>query len=220
MKLRSIYPICVSLSEKNAERTIAVGRNFPFVEVRLDAGRFTAADVKKVFQSLKNAVVTCRPGLYDDESRLELFSIALNTGARFVDIEIESSAKLRKELIKLAKKRKARSILSYHNYEITPSKRILNSIIKKAKASGADVVKIATNVRDERDTKILLALLSEHEKLVVIGMGEAGKSIRIASPMLGGLFTFAAPEVGKETAPGQIVFSVLREMYFSLGMIC
>lgn len=214
-----IYPICVSLSEKNAEATISVGRKFPFVEVRLDSGQYMAADVKKVFQSLKNAIATCRPGRYEDESRFELLSMALNTGARFVDIEIESALKFRKDLMKLAKKRKARSIISFHDFETTPAKRILNSIIKRAKLAGADIVKIATKVRDEKDTKTLMALLAEHEKLVVIGMGEAGKSIRIASPMLGGLFTFASPAVGKETAPGQIEFAVMRDMYAGLGMI-
>lgn len=219
MKLRNIYPICVSLSENCEESTIAVGRNFPFVEVRLDAGIYTSPQVKKIFQSLKNSIATCRPGRYDDQTRFEFLSVALNTGAKFVDIEIESANKFKKDLITLAKKRKSRSILSYHNFDLTPSKRTLTLIIKKARLAGADVVKIATKVRDERDTKTLMGLLSENERLVVVGMGEAGKSIRIAAPMLGGLFTFASPEGGKETAPGQVEFKIVKSIYESLGMI-
>lgn len=219
MKLKNIYPICVSLSEKNAESAIAVGRKFPFVEVRLDYGEYTAPEIKYIFRSLKNTIATCRPGRYDDKARLLLLVAALNSGARFVDIEIEASTKFKKTLVSLAQKRKARSIISYHNFKLTPSKKALKGVITKAKRAGANVVKIATHVRNEKDVKTLLSVLSEHDNLVVVGMGEAGKAVRIASPMLGGIFTFAAPEVGKETAPGQIEFQALRQIYSSLGLV-
>ncbi len=52
--------------------------------------------------------------------------------------------------------------------------------------------------------------------MVIIGMGEKGVISRIAAPMLGAEFTFAAPEAGKETAPGQIskdkLLSIIRQI--------
>lgn len=219
MKLKKYYPICVALSEKNADSTIATGRKFPFVEVRLDAGSYSTSEMKHVFGSLKNAIATCRPGHYGEKERADLLIAALKSGARFVDIEIESSRKFKKDLIALAQKRKARSILSYHNFKSTPTKKSLKDIILKARKEGADIVKIATHVRGEKDVKTLLSVLSEHDQVVVVGMGEIGKSVRIASPMLGGLFTFAAPEDGKETAPGQIEFNALRDIYLTLGIV-
>jgi len=52
--------------------------------------------------------------------------------------------------------------------------------------------------------------------MVIIGMGEQGVISRIAAPMLGAEFTFAAAGVGQETAPGQIskdkLLSIIRQI--------
>jgi 3-dehydroquinate dehydratase len=52
--------------------------------------------------------------------------------------------------------------------------------------------------------------------MVIIGMGKLGVVTRIAAPLLGAEFTFAAPETGKETAPGQIskdkLLSIIRQI--------
>lgn len=195
-----------------------MGRKFPFVEVRLDLGDFNELGIKRVFQSLKNAVVTCRPGIYESKRREELLASALRSGARFIDIEVETPSSSLKQLSSLAKKKKARVIVSFHDFKGTPSTRTLNSIIQKAKRRGADIVKIATLVNSEKDAKVLLSLLAKHKSLVVIAMGDRGRSLRIAAPLLGSLFAFAAPEPGKETAPGQIDFKTLSELYKSLGL--
>jgi 3-dehydroquinate dehydratase len=43
-------------------------------------------------------------------------------------------------------------------------------------------------------------------------MGAIGKISRLATTKLGGYMTYAAPDGGKETAPGQIPVSVIRDM--------
>jgi 3-dehydroquinate dehydratase len=52
--------------------------------------------------------------------------------------------------------------------------------------------------------------------MVPIGMGEQGVITRIAAPLLGAEFTFAAPEGKPGTAPGQIskekLHSILRQI--------
>ena len=52
--------------------------------------------------------------------------------------------------------------------------------------------------------------------MVIIGMGEQGVISRVAAPLLGAEFTFAAAETGQETAPGQIskdkLLSIIRQI--------
>jgi 3-dehydroquinate dehydratase type I len=48
--------------------------------------------------------------------------------------------------------------------------------------------------------------------LIAFCMGAIGKISRLATIKLGGYMTYAAPDEGKETAPGQMPVSVLRDM--------
>jgi len=48
---------------------------------------------------------------------------------------------------------------------------------------------------------------------VVIGMGEKGRITRVMAPFLGAEFTFASPESGGETAPGQLSVNQLNELF-------
>ena len=50
-------------------------------------------------------------------------------------------------------------------------------------------------------------------KKVVIGMGEMGRITRIMAPYLGAEFTFASPTHGGETAPGQLNYGQLKDLY-------
>ncbi|NJM15252.1 MAG: type I 3-dehydroquinate dehydratase [Bacteroidales bacterium] len=43
-----------------------------------------------------------------------------------------------------------------------------------------------------------------NERLVALGMGEMGKISRVMALVLGAEFTFAAPNNGQPTAPGQL----------------
>jgi 3-dehydroquinate dehydratase len=48
-------------------------------------------------------------------------------------------------------------------------------------------------------------------------MGSRGRISRLATIKLGGYMTYAAPDGGKETAPGQIPVSVMSEMLARLN---
>jgi 3-dehydroquinate dehydratase type I len=49
-------------------------------------------------------------------------------------------------------------------------------------------------------------------------MGQAGKISRILSPLFGGIFTYASVSKGRESAPGQLTITELREIYALLGV--
>ena len=78
------------------------------------------------------------------------------------------------------------------------------------------MVKIASQVNHTEDLQNLLKLYNSELRMVIIGMGEMGVISRIAAPMLGAEFTFAAAGAGQETAPGQIskeqLLSIIRQI--------
>ena len=53
--------------------------------------------------------------------------------------------------------------------------------------------------------------------LIAFCMGTIGRISRLATTKLGGYMTYAAPDGGDETAPGQIKVSVMRAMLKSLA---
>jgi 3-dehydroquinate dehydratase type I len=58
----------------------------------------------------------------------------------------------------------------------------------------------------------LIAEFSE-TKIVSFAMGAAGQLSRVLCPLVGGYFTYASVEEGKESAEGQITVKELREIY-------
>lgn len=134
-----------------------------------------------------------------------------------VDIELSSSSIL-KPVVKQAHRAKKIVIISYHHFKKTPSQKQLEKILKKARAAGADVVKIATMIQNKKDLKTLGTFLSKHalhHRLLVLGMGEKGVTSRLFFPALGSVMTFAY--LDRPTAPGQLDFQttsrLLKKLY-------
>ncbi len=139
-----------------------------------------------------------------DTDRLNLF-MKLIPEVDAVDIELSSEGIL-DAVIKEAGSRNKVSIVSYHNFDLTPSLDELNALIQKAKDRGGDIVKIAASARNQEDIKTLgdMTLHNADKNIVSIAMGEKGAMSRVMFPALGSLFTFAS--MGKASAPGQIPF--------------
>jgi 3-dehydroquinate dehydratase-1 len=228
MKLKNIYPICVSIKEASHKKQLSLVRKYPFIEIRLDAAIFSTSEVAMTVKAAQSCIITCRPAsnifkdvkpLYSESERQTLLEKAINSGADFIDIEFEAKPSFKKPLIALAKRKKSKVIISLHNFKLTPNLKQLESMIRSAKRQGADIVKIATFARKKSDIQNLIGLLSKYDNLICIGMGEHGTSLRIAAPILGAPFTFAAPTLGKETAKGQLPYSEIKRIYKKLGLI-
>lgn len=204
--------ICVSIAEPTVMKCLEVLENFDFAEIRLDQISAEAREMKKIFSLPKKLIATCRPGTMDDEKRNTLLTAAIAEGAALVDIEIEAETEFRKEIIAKARQSGCQVIISYHNYEKTPMRTELKQRVKSCFDAGADITKIACQVHSSSDNARLLGLLEEERPLVVTGMGEKGKVCRLLAPLLGSPFTYASPEAGKETAPGQIDVHTLRDL--------
>lgn len=135
----------------------------------------------------------------DRVGRLQQFALP---GVKYLDIGIDTGPKLIKELV--ANKKRSKIIISYHNFERTPSAKILSQKVKKGFALGADVVKIATYARTPEDNLNVLSLLKEKKPLAVMCMGKHGKISRVVGPALGSQFAFVAMSEKEKSAPGQL----------------
>lgn len=210
--------ICVSISEPDFEKCLNLTRQFDLCEIRLDLCRFDHKQIEQLFGSHKKLLATFRPGVVSEQERMDAMKTAIKAGAAFVDIEIETDLPFKKTMIDFAKQHQCASIISYHNYDLTPPASTLENIIEEGFSCGAKIVKIASLVKTTQDNAALMSVYSGDRRLVVFGMGEKGMITRIAAPLMGAEFTFAAPDEKNATAPGQLSYKKLRDIYCSMGM--
>jgi len=107
------------------------------------------------------------------------------------------------------------SLVSYHDFEKTPSEEEIQKIIDKSISKGADIVKYAFKAKTFDDVSRILCITNKNKdkKLVAIAMGEVGRITRLAGYMFGSLITYTY--IGVSFAPGQIEVDRLKEdMYF------
>lgn len=100
----------------------------------------------------------------------------------------------------------AKLIISYHNFDYTPSVKELKKISEKMQKQGADIGKIITTALKTEDNLVPLQLLAESQMpLISFCMGEKGRLSRIMAPKFGSLISYVPPNKDFVTADGQIV---------------
>ena len=196
-----------------------------FAELRIDLVKPSLQEMTDFILRRKDVkfIVTCRPGVFDEETSMNYLRKAIDINAAYVDIEIERGAALSKELERRALDTdfidRTQIIVSYHNYKSTPSKEELEELwTKMINVHRGDIAKIACMVNEPFDNARLLGMYNVHTKryVVAFGMGELGKITRPASLLCGAQFTYAAPDFGSATAPGQFTVSQLKALYNTL----
>jgi len=137
----------------------------------------------------------------DEHSRLALYQQIIPY-VQAIDIEINAD-NINLDCVHAAKEKNLTVIGSYHDFNKTPGKDVLEEILEKGKCLGVDIVKIASCCKDSGDLRTLARFLLDHEDeaLIGIGMGDAGAPSRILFPFLGSLITYTF--AGKPSAPGQ-----------------
>ena len=148
----------------------------------------------------------------DEARRIEQLLQAIELGVDIVDIEI-NTGNLEK-IIQLIKKR-AKCLLSFHDLEKTPPLDEMKKVVGRQLKAGADMCKMVTTARGFKDNLDVLQLISEfpEAKVISFAMGSLGSTSRILCPLVGGEFTYASTESGKESAQGQITIRDLLKIY-------
>ncbi len=209
--------ICIAISDTAADDCLQILDRVEMAEIRIDLNNYTAEEIRKIFGHRTQTIATCRPDRKGYDYQLEMLTLAMNSGAGYVDIEIEAPTEQREALLQVAKSNNCRVIISYHNFETTPGLRELYQLTDECYSLGADVAKIAVMTRSKADSARVLSLYSTDKPVVALGMGDAGRITRIVAPLLGAEFTFASMDNGKATAPGQISLEELKEVLHLLN---
>ncbi|HTP85572.1 MAG TPA: shikimate dehydrogenase [Bryobacteraceae bacterium] len=229
MPLKPALPrICIALGLPTADKLLDQARREVeagegFFEFRLDylpkpeQGAAVISDLLAEFPGCL-ILATCRrhqnQGRFNGsiEEQIRVLELAVDQGAKAVDIEVESAAApgIRGRLDSL--RNRAKLIVSYHNFESTPA---LDAILRRLVQVPADAYKIVTTARKQSDNSRVLSLAATHPKtpLILLAMGETGFPTRVLSPLHGGLYTYAAPNTQDGTASGQCSSRAMRSLY-------
>lgn len=206
--------VCLSIIANDFEECRRVLNEYSFIEFRLDKTVFNLNEIQELFASPNQLIATCRSGKFSENERLEILKTALNAGASYVDIDINSSDNFKSSIINHIENTNSKLIISYHNYDNTPDKNKLIRIIEKMKSTKADIYKIATEINGNEDLINVFSLYQYFAKgkLIAFGMGEKGRISRVVAEFLGSPFTYASIEANKSTAPGQIDYHSLTQI--------
>jgi 3-dehydroquinate dehydratase/shikimate dehydrogenase len=226
ISVRSLPPICVALSAADPDslERLAIAEceaGAKFIELRLDllpqpeAGLPLIKLLRERWPKLK-ILATCRRknaqggfgGSIDEQERI--LTRAAANGAQLLDLEIETAEAAPDVAERL--RRKARLVLSFHDFEKAPPPE---KVLRRLSKTPADIYKMAVAGVKPSDSGRLLSLLSQADAppLVVLAMGEVGVASRILAPSRGAAFTFAAPNTAPGTAPGQYSAAVMQGLY-------
>jgi len=106
-------------------------------------------------------------------------------------IDIELGAPIAGKVQALARAQGRTIIVSEHDFEKTPEEKTLRSIVERAAAQGADIVKVVTTAKSEDDAWRLLRFTKSCKMpIVAFAMGEAGTFSRLKACEYGSLFTY------------------------------
>lgn len=149
-----------------------------------------------------------------DGRRLDIFREAISE-TDLVDIEI-SSDRINSKVIKLAKTRNKKLILSYHNFKKTPALPYLKNQAEKACELGCDILKIAAMTNNMEEARRLLNFCSNWKKtkISVMSMGHLGAMSRLAGFLFGSCLTYGF--IDQPVACGQLSVKDLVKYYHIL----
>ncbi|MEN6619571.1 MAG: type I 3-dehydroquinate dehydratase [Rikenellaceae bacterium] len=214
--------ICLSIRERSLADILEALSKVQMAEIRLDFSSLNREETVSVFRSKKDLIATCRITdiLPPEECKKRLHWAVLGSrtkktmGKRYLDLEYDSPAEYREELINIAKKTGFKIILSYHNFKGTDSFERLAEVYNTCKEQGADIIKIITTAQSIQDCTRLLKLYTTYpgKQLVAFSMGNMARFTRILSLHLGAPFGYAALEEGKESADGQYTFPEMEKI--------
>ena len=229
--------ICTTIQNRNLEQVYEALDQCEMAEIRLDRCQLSPREIEELFTSDIPLVATCRvseiaatepslQGLPEQSREIKAMQIAekkllkaIESGARYVDVEIEAQKQMSKRVRGAAHENGTVFIRSYHDFEGTDSFEALKAVVEKCVYHGADMVKIVTMARSQQDVDKVMALYgwcrqekeSGNERigaladggLIAFCMGEAGRASRVEALENGAPYTYAAVSAEESAAPGQ-----------------
>lgn len=217
--------ICISIGDygldacrKALRRCGKYRRQYPdmVAEIRLDLCGLNEDEVRELFDGSDIPLIaTCM------KRNSHLYESAVLAGAAYVDVNVFSYINLKKENKLFIRGKKTKVILSFHDYEKTPSLDELAKVYKAAVKAGADVVKIVTTAYSTEDALRVLDLYrlkregrlgSGKVPLIAFAMGDTGRFSRLEAVCLGAPFIYCALRKKYVLAPGMFTIEEIGEL--------
>lgn len=209
--------ICASILHENGADIIksaatAIKSGADLLEIRLDALPDQDPElVRDILQEIPHPLIATNRikeegGLFQgsERQRTEVLLAAAEL-ADYVDVELQTRDKYKFKVIEASKS----TILSYHNFQETPTRVELLKIARRATTEG-DLAKLAVMPREMKDTLTVLEVVSRCENTIAISMGKLGSYTRVIAPLFGSPIIYAS--LGDEIAPGQLNIKTTREI--------
>lgn len=136
--------------------------------------------------------------------------------ADLIDVELFRNPAEIRNLLKFAKEKDVKVIMSNHDFLKTPAKEEIINRLVKMQEYGADITKIAVMPQSEEDVMTLLSATLEMKRgksdrpCITISMDTLGIISRLSGELFGSCMTFAAAR--RASAPGQVTAKDLRKI--------
>ena len=207
--------ICAVIVNNDIKAVKEIEPDADLFEVRID---LIGDGWRKLARQLKKPWIACNRSADEggnwkgtEAERIDELLSAIELGPEIIDIELLTGNL--KEIVKTIKE-KAQCLLSFHDLGGTPTVGAMREIVQRQLEAGADICKIVTTAHKFEDNLAVLQLIADfpETRVVSFAMGPLGMTSRILCPLVGGSFTYASIESGKESAPGQITVRDLRKI--------
>jgi 3-dehydroquinate dehydratase I len=222
--------VCVAVPPKTVEESFSLieeaeAQNADLIEVRLDSLK-NHDRIAEIPHCTKTPLIATNKSLEqhgsfsgNETERQKILLNAARNGFTYVDVDLGTPNPT--ELISCLREAGAKVIVSFHDFEQTPSISKLSKVLDEEVALGAEVCKIITTARSVEDNSVPLDLISKASnktKIVCFAMGDLGIPSRFLSPVFGAFFTFASLDEKRKTAKGQLSIKEMRSAYQLLGL--
>ena len=197
--------ICTTIQNKTYEEILAL-LDDPWIEmaeIRLDRCKFSNDEIEDLFANTDTPLIaTCRiseVGAKEAERRL---SVAIRSGARFADLELEADAAFSKRFRNICEECGTEIIRSFHDFSGTPDLDYLKQVRDRCYRYGADIAKIVVTAHSADDAARVMALYGAggfNAHLSAHGGGRDGarKASDVGSPGAAGVLGAEPPQTGR-----------------------
>ncbi|MFB4163183.1 type I 3-dehydroquinate dehydratase [Alteribacillus sp. JSM 102045] len=152
----------------------------------------------------------------DERAKVELLKKVCETkSADLIDYEVENEKEAIKDIQQAAQHHDVKLILSFHDFNETPSEKEMLNKLEKASSYKADIGKLAVMPNNMSNVLSVLQITENaHNDLdipvITMSMGADGALTRLVAWKFGSALTFAVGS--KSSAPGQIPIEVVKQL--------
>jgi 3-dehydroquinate dehydratase I len=210
--------LIVGVIASPADLRFALGMKQPpdLFELRLDCLRPIGKQLEKKITRLRAPlIITARDSREGGMGNLSLqkrrdLLLRFLPQAKYVDVELRS-ARAFKPFLAQARKRNARVIFSFHDFESTPSRRSLCAKAGMAKTLGANIFKVATRTDNPSELARLVDFITSGDlnlPVSAMGIGRLGTISRLLLAHSGSALNYSSLQ--KSVVKGQLPIDLLR----------